>query len=135
MKTRDTLHGRNSQSGFTLLEVLVALAILLIGLTSILVLFPQSLSQAGTANRKSQSADAASAVLGEVSQLGADYLYYDQVDEELLHEEDSGATFRYHTTTQRYQHGSADSKLQRVTYSVSYPNGTQQSFVTYVVKP
>lgn len=125
----------NGQSGFTLVEILVALAILLVGLVSILVLFPQSLSQAGTANRKSKSADDASAVMGEINQLGADYLYFDQIDKDLLHESDPGAAYDYKTTVHRTAHGDADSKLQRVTYTATYPNGTSESFVTYVVKP
>lgn len=130
---RDLHH--NSRAGFTLLEVLVALAILLVGLVSILVLFPRSLSQAGTANRKAQSADAASEVLGEVQQIGADYLYYNQIDQDLLHERNPAAAFEYTTTAQRHQHGNADTKLQRVTYTVTYPNGTHQTFMTYVVLP
>lgn len=128
-------HKRRADAGFTLVEILVALAILLVGLVSVLVLFPQSLSQANTANKKSVSADHAREVLGEISQLGADYLYFDQIDKEILHKDAEGGVFGYETTVQRIEHGGANSRLQRVTFTVTFPNGTSERYTTFVVKP
>ena len=107
--------------GFTLLEILVALSILLVGLTSVLVLFPQSLSQASTANQKTNASNQASEIFGEIGQIGADALYYDRVP--------------YDKLRRSSDDGSTDSKLQRVTLTVTFPNGTSQTYATYVVKP
>ena len=126
-------HG--GEAGFTLVEILVALAILLVGLVSVLVLFPQSLSQANTANKKSVSADQAREVLGEIGQLGADALYYEQLDNDILARQAEGNVYGYSTTTQRLEHGDAESRLQRVTFTVTFPNGTSERYTTYVVNP
>lgn len=135
MKPDRCVHNPRTDAGFTLVEILVALAILLVGLVSVLILFPQSLSQANTANKKSVSADHAREVLGEISQLGADYLYYDQIDKDILHKSAEGGVFGYETTIQRIEHGDAESRLQRVTFTVTFPNGTSERYTTFVVKP
>jgi len=126
---------RATAKGFTLLEILVALSILLVGLTSVLVLFPQSLSQASTANRKTTASNRASELFGEIGQIGADALYYDQIPLEKLHRSTEDGPYGFATTTQRIGDGSTDSKLQRVTFTVTFPNGTTQTYATYVVKP
>lgn len=121
--------------GFTLLEILVALSILLVGLTSVLVLFPQSLSQASTANQKTNASNQASEIFGEIGQIGADALYYDRVPYDKLRRSSDDGSYGFTTTTQRIGDGSTDSKLQRVTLTVTFPNGTSQTYATYVVKP
>lgn len=128
-----SLHKTNA--GFTLLEVLVALAILLIGLVSVLGMFPQSLQLADTANKKTIASENATMVMGEISQLGADALYYEQIDPDLLtHDPDAGAV-GVMTTTQRMSTNPSGANLQRVTITVSFPNGSHQSYSTYVVNP
>jgi len=124
-----------TQSGFTLLEVLVALAILLIGLVSVLAMFPRSLSMANTAQKKTTAAQNANNVLGEISHQGADALYFNQIDPTILNIDASTAPVGVNTTTQRYLGSDTDSKLQRVTITVSFPNGSTESYATYVVNP
>ena len=125
----------SARSGFTLLEVLVALAILLIGLVSVLAMFPRSLSMADTAQKKTTAAQNANKVMGEIAQQGADALYFNQIDPVLMNVDATTAPVGVNTTTQRFLGSDADSKLQRVTITVSFPNGSTESYATYVVNP
>jgi prepilin-type N-terminal cleavage/methylation domain-containing protein len=124
-----------ADAGFTLLEILVALAILLVGLTSVLVLFPESLSQATTANQKTIASQQAEATLGDIGQIGADALYHDQIPYAQLRQTLDEGAYAYTTTTQRIDDGSTGSNLQRVTLTISFPNGTTETYSTYVVNP
>ena len=117
------------------MEILVALSILLVGLTSVVLLFPRSLSLATTANKKTIASNQASDILGEIGQIGADALYYDQIPFDKLRQSVEDGPYGFTTTTQRVGDGSTDSKLQRVTITVTFPNGTHQTYATYVVKP
>ena len=133
MPCKKTTH--TAQSGFTLLEVLVALAILLIGLVSVLAMFPRSLSMADTAQKKTTAAQNANKVMGEIAQQGADALYFNQIDPAIMNIPASTAPVGVNTTTQRYLGSDTNSKLQRVTITVSFPNGSTESYATYVVNP
>ena len=132
---RCSLPQQHTRAGFTLLEVLVALAILLIGLVSVLALFPQSLSLANTANKKTIASEYTSNVMGEINQLGADALFYDQIDPDLLTIQPENGPVGLVTTTQRLGRGNSGSNLQRVTITVTFPNGSTESYSTYVVNP
>ena len=131
--TQSTRISRSGSAGFTLLEILVALSILLVGLTSVLVLFPQSLSQATTANMKTIASDQASELFGEIEQIGADALYYDQIPFEKLRQSNEDGAYGFTTTTQRIGDGSTEANLQRVTITVTFPNGSHQTYATVVV--
>lgn len=124
-----------ADGGFTLLEVLVALSILLIGLVSVLALFPRSLQMADIANKRTIASEQANQVMGEIAQLGADALYYDQIDPDLLTVDPANAPVGVVTTTQRMGGANPESKLQRVTITVTFANGSSQSFSSYVVNP
>ena len=134
MSNKRTVHN-SGEAGFTLLEVLVALAILLIGLVSVLTMFPRSLSLADTANKKTIAAEEANQVMGEIGQQGADALYFEQIDPTRLMVDPALAPVGVVTTTQRMGASNSTSKLQRVTITVSFPNGSTESYSTYVVNP
>ena len=133
--TTSHTHTRAQSRGFTLLEILIALSILLVGLTAVLVLFPRSLSLANVANKKTVASNQASDTLGEIGQIGADALYYDQIPYDKLRRNNTDYPYGFMTTTQRIADDSTDSKLQRVTITVNFQNGTTQTYSTYVVKP
>jgi len=124
---------RRSDKGFTLVEVLVSLAILLIGLTTVMQIMPISLLYARTAAEQTVASQAADSVLGEIRQMGAAALFYDEVPHDLLDQDKDLDFFGYTTTTQRLP-GNDDSLLQKVTFTVTLPNDKQVQFVTYVSK-
>ena len=133
MYNKPSIH--KADAGFTLMEVLVALAVLLIGLVSVMTLFPQSLSLASTAHKKTIAAEEATQVMGEISQIGADALYYEQIDPDRLTKDPDNEPVGVVTTTQRMGGTNSNSRLQRVTITVTFPNGSTESFSTYVVNP
>jgi prepilin-type N-terminal cleavage/methylation domain-containing protein len=122
---------RTHRGGFTLLEVLVALFILLFGIVAVMQFFPVSLLQARTAAERTVSSQAADSVLGQIRQFGAASLFNDQLPRTLLHFDRADGIYGYDTTIQRLN-APANVSFQRVTLTVTLPNGRQQTFVTYV---
>jgi len=112
--------------GFTLLEVLVALFILLFGIVAVMQMFPTSLLQARTAAERTVASQAADSVMGQIRQFGAASLLHDQLPLTLLHFD------RARPVTVSLVNTPSNVSLQRVTLTVVMPNGRQQSFVTYV---
>lgn len=120
--------------GFTLVEVLVALAILLTGIIAVLVMFPLSLQQARMAAERSITSTAAQSVMSQVRATSAEALYNDRLLPELL-TQTRGATniYGYGTSVQRLG-GAAEVYLQRVTFTVKLSNGHTESFTTFVAE-
>lgn len=126
------------QKGFTLLEVLIALAILGLAIVAIFRLFPASLQQARIAAERTVIAELASSRLGQVRAAGAEYLL--QGPPSFLNATTasevyaSGALYDgYYSSIQRMP-GSDETYLQRVTFTVNLPDGRHETFVTYVAK-
>ena len=121
------------QGGFTLLEVLVALGVLLIGIGTIMQIMPISLLYARSAAEQTVASQAADSVIGQLRQMGADAVYYDEIPQDLLNFEKAAGFYGYTTTIQRVP-GVDENFLQKVTFTVVLPNDKQQQFVTYVSK-
>ena len=127
------MHHRNSQKGFTLLEVLVALAIPLIGIGTVMQIMPISLLYARSAAEQTVASQAADSVVGQLRQMGAAALFYDEVPKNLVSFEKASGFYGYATTFQQIS-GSTESFLQKVTFTVTLPNDKQQQFVTYIAQ-
>jgi len=130
-----TMPNRHQNNGFTLLEVIVALTILVIGIVAIMQLFPNSLLQARMAAERTVTAELANSVLGQVKASGAEALFDGRVPPNLLSvEEIYGAYGLYqgYTTTIQRLNGASEVFLQRVTFTVTFHDGRQETFVTYV---
>lgn len=126
------------KDGFTLLEVLVALTILVIGIVAIMQLFPLSLMQARMANELTITAELANSVMGQIRASGAEALHGGKIPQNMLSTAKSvyeiyGLYEGYNTSVQRLN-GSSEVFLQRVTFTVDFADGRQESFVTYVTK-
>ena len=117
--------------GFTLLEVLIALAILLVGIIATMQLFPTSLLQARKAAELNITSETAASVLGEIHGMSAQALYFDQVPQSLLQLDRADDIYGFRTNVQRLSN-ETDVYLQRVTIAVVLANGQTQTFTTYV---
>lgn len=128
----------NARSGFTLLEVLVALTILIIGIVAVMQLFPASLMQARMANELTVTAKMAKSLMGQIKASGAQALYDGRLPERLLSSStasrvySTGWLYRGYSTSVQRLNGSSDVFLQRVTLTFEYDDGRREPFVTHV---
>ncbi len=126
---------RRGQEGFTLLEVLIAIAILLVGIVSVVSLFPNSLMQARIANERTITAVLANSVLGQIRASSAEALFKSRIPDDLLLPVFSSHGLYYgYTTSVRRLNGAADTFLQRVTFTVSFADGRTESYTTFVAQ-
>lgn len=151
----------NKRHGYSLLEVLIALAILMIGIIAVYRLFPISMREARMADEKITAAELAHSRLGRLRasgvagptlmsyaesgtlyrDLGIDRIHHDYT---LLQVENNPYTMyeSYATVLQRMR--GADSiyrpiyyqpiYYQRALFTVQMPDGRYETFATYVVE-
>lgn len=124
---------KSSRGGFTLLEVLIALAILLTAIIAVLLVFPTSLLQARQAVERSITAQTADSVIGEIRSSSAEALFFDRVRKELLTQQQAEQIYTFTTTVQRL-HGASNIYLQRITLNIRFTDERQETFVTYVTR-
>lgn len=133
--------------GFTLVEVLVSLAILSIGIIAIMQLFPQSVRQARVAAERTSVASLAKTELGRVkaggvfSQDGASgfdaYISgwaASNAFNSLNEAQRAYALYDSTRATVQRISGVEEPSLYRVTYSVTMIDGRVEEFVTYVTE-
>lgn len=123
----------HDKPGFTLLEVLVAMAILGVGILGVMTIFPEALSQARMAAERTVTAETANSVLGQLRASGAAALFYGQVPNDLKKFERAGGLYGFNTTAQRMR-SSGDIYFQRVTFSVQFADDREETYVTYIAK-
>jgi len=124
----------NRRGGFTLLEVLVALAILLTGIVAVLVMFPQSLKAARLAAERSVTSQTAHSVLSQNRATSADSLYNQRLLPGVLSQPQSAANIYGYATSVARLSGASEVYLQRVTLSVTLSGGQTESFTTFVAE-
>ena len=128
----------NERKGFTLVEVLVALAILGVAIVAIVKLFPDSLRQARVAAERTIVAELASSKLGQVRAAGAESLLQGQPAYLSLNTASqvykTYLMYDGYTSNVQRMPGSDETYLQRVTFTVKMPDGRLETFVTYVAK-
>ncbi len=133
------------RGAFTLLEVLVALTVLIVGIVAVMQLFPASLIQARMAAERTISAELANSHLDEIRASGASELFNGNLPRGLLASvaAASGIYEEYETGSALYEdfsasvarlRGAAEVYLQRVTFTVTLPDGREETFVTFVAK-
>jgi type IV pilus modification protein PilV len=123
-------------SGFTLLEVLIALAILAIGIIGAMQLFPASLRQSRVSAERTAAANLANSELGRLRALDVGRGFSSWLDrntlETLSETERSYALYEGWQTTIQRAVGSQDT--YRVTFAVQMQDGRREIFVTYVTR-
>ena len=125
---------RRGKEGFTLLEVLIAMGILLIGIVSIMQLFPNSLMQARMANERTITAELANSVLGQIRASSAEALFNSRIPRSLLAVYGVYGLYDGYSTSVRRLNGAGDTFLQRVTFTVTFADGREESYTTFVAK-
>jgi len=124
-----------SEHGFTVLEVLMALAVLLIGVLALMKLFPMGLQNAQIAQERRQAAGLADERLGMLRMAGSEGLLDERAHPDFTGMASINAPFTryqaYNTHSQRMM-GAEDTHLQRVVFTVTLPDGRRESYVTYV---
>ena len=122
-----------NQAGFTLLEVLIALAIVVIGIIAAMQLFPISLLQARMSAERTVTAETANSVFGEIRASSAEALFEQKISADLLESPRDKQFFGYRTSVQSMP-GAAEVQLQRITLIVEFADGREEKFVTYVAR-
>lgn len=125
-----------TNSGFTLLEVIVALTILAVGIIAILQLFPTSLRQARLAAEKTTVASLARTELGRVRAGGVGNQLAQWAEQNALRQltEVQRAYAMYESWRSTVQRVGGDVDLFRVTFTVRMPDERDEKFVTYVTR-
>ncbi|NIA16309.1 MAG: prepilin-type N-terminal cleavage/methylation domain-containing protein [Nitrospiraceae bacterium] len=120
--------------GFTLLEVLIAVAILGVGIIAVMQLFPASMRQTQVANERTAATAVANSELSRLRALDLASDFDSWVDRNtvrtLSETERIYALYDGWRTTVTRAEGSED--LYRVTFTVQMADGRNETFVTYV---
>lgn len=134
------------QNGYSLLEVLIALAILMIGIIAVYRLFPMSMRAARLADEKIVASELASSRLGRLRSSGAQgpvlnfYTAAGAVDVDPHYAQllsaagDAYALYDGYTTILQRLRGASEVYYQRALFSVQMPDGRDETFVTYIVE-
>ena len=131
---KNKTYSRNS--GFTLLEVLVAVAILGVGIMAVMGLFPQSLRAARAAAERNAAATAAGSELSRLRALDNISEIRAWINKNCERELDAAADVYaiYAGTRATVTRLPGTQDVFRVTYRVKMTDGRYESFVTYVTE-
>jgi len=138
------LKSLNEKVGFSLVEVLVSMAVLAVGIVAVTRLFPQGLRATRVAQERTIASELADSNLARMRMAGMDNLLgtirasalYNTSAADTVYgggSNNDGVIDGYTTTVTRAGAGLND-KLVRVTFSVEMPDGRLENFVTYVTQ-
>jgi type II secretory pathway pseudopilin PulG len=129
--------------GYTFIEMLVAMTILIIGIVFIMRMLPAALRAAHMAGERSVAAQFAGSQLGMTRAAGAEVIQLDDTSFPLSQRSVFSAASGIYDIYSMYtgwqsdlqrMDGAAETYLQRVVFSVEMPDGRRESFVTYVTR-
>ena len=123
-----------ANSGFTLLEVVVALTILAVGIVAIMRLFPMSMRQSQIAAERTTVASLARYQLGRAKVGGVGEQLSNWAEENALKEltRAQRSYELYGSWRSTVQRIGGDVDLYRITFVVRMFDGREEKFVTYV---
>lgn len=126
--------------GYTFIEMLVAMTILIIGIVFIMRMLPAALRSAHMAGERSVAAQFAGSQLGLTRAAGAEVIQLDDTNfpqSARMALTSAEQVYNMYTGWQsdlQRMSGAAETYLQRVVFSVEMPDGRRESFVTYVTR-
>ncbi|GMV91969.1 MAG: hypothetical protein AMXMBFR82_17470 [Candidatus Hydrogenedentota bacterium] len=131
------------ERGFSPVEVLVAMAILAIGIMAIMRLFPSGLRASRVAQERTIAAELADANMGRLRMTGASNILgmakasalYGQSTASGIYLDgrvDTTGAVDGHSTVITRVAGPLEETRVRVVFSVDFPDGRRENFVTYV---
>jgi len=140
-RPRGTYHAKGAEVGFSLLEVLIALAILGIAVAFIVSFFPTSLENTQLAAQRAVVSELAESSLNRYRSSSAEHLWETIARLQDIYPmylasgtgETQGLYESYYSLFTPLR-GAEDTFLQRVTFTVSMPDGRNESFVTYIAE-
>mgnify|MGYP000864407623 CR=1 FL=1 len=134
MKT--TQHHREGRAGFSLLEIVIAMAILGFGVMAVLQLFPRALQQTRQAAEQSTVASLARTELGKMRAAGVGNQLVTWAAQNAMNQltAQQRAYAMYDSWNASVQRVGGDVDLYRVTFSVTLNSGREERFVTYVTR-
>lgn len=133
----------HNTSGFSLLEILIAMAVLTVGIVAVVNLIPMGLNNARVAQDRSMAAELADSDMGRIKMAGARELMgalEGQTSTDSSLDALGTASSMYSAEAPDLQwsrtiqqlHGAGGTSLQRVVFTVELSDGTRETFVTYV---
>lgn len=133
------------KQGLGLVEVLIAIAILTIGVAAVMRLFPAALSQSRVAAQRTIAAEVARSEFAKVRSVSSEFLVRSGVYDFASYRRaaGSGGVTQVNAGNSNYTgyqgsltrlSGAASCYLQRATFTVLTPEGNTEEFVTYITK-
>lgn len=129
------------KAGFSLVEVLIALAVLSIGVIAAFQLFPLALTYIRVAQERSIASELAGSRMGELRAIGGRHVQYNWDAglfagfNDLSQANKIYSVYSNYTTTVQRLMGASEVYLQRVAFTVNLQDGRQERFVTYIAEP
>ena len=131
-----------NQRGFTLVEVLIALAILMIGIMGAFQIFPIALTQIRVARERNIITEIADSKFSQLRGLGGRNLlrHGEQIlahgfNYDLRSLDGVSAIYETYSTTVSRLNQIGRVNLHRVIFTADMPDGRRERFVTYVTEP
>jgi len=121
------------KGGFTLLEVLIALAILTVGIVAAMQLFPYSLRQSRAAAERTAAAHLADSQISRLRAMDIGQDFSQWVDKNTPFQP-GGADDLYNGWSTTVQRTGINTDTYRVTFSVQMLDGRRENFVTYITR-
>jgi len=121
------------KGGFTLLEVLIALAILTVGIVAAMQLFPYSLRQSRAAAERTAAAHLADSQISRLRAMDIGQDFSQWVDKNTPFQPGS-ADDLYSGWSTTVQRTGINTDTYRVTFSVQMLDGRRENFVTYITR-
>ncbi|MBX7258572.1 MAG: prepilin-type N-terminal cleavage/methylation domain-containing protein [Candidatus Hydrogenedentes bacterium] len=136
------LKSLNEKVGFSLVEVLVSMAVLAVGIVAVTRLFPQGLRATRVAQERTIAAELADSNLARLRMAGMDNLLGVMRASALYNTSAAAAAYGDGFTGDGVVEGFStnitraglNDNLVRVTFSVEMPDGRLENFVTYVTQ-
>ena len=129
------MHARDKRrrAGFSLVEVLIAMFLLIIGIVGVMRLFPTSLRQSQKAAESTVVSQLAETRMNELGASSAQHVYETLARlRQVYHDYQDNQVHGDYQILSRALSGGDETYLQRVTLSVDMPDGRTETYVTYV---